>query len=150
MKRRAGAGNLALLCLSLINSSPVTGRKKPPRLTTAAAPKDLTTFRSAKDENNEQERAARAARLAFCVPLDPYPSSFEVPDLVVTSPHVCSGSAELHRSLLVFLDSTRTPSVVCGVRPCLHGWTKMKLSRRVSHTAGTSYKFFFINLRVAQ
>ena len=62
MKRRAGAGNLALLCLSLINSSPVTGRKKPPRLTTAAAPKDLTTFRSAKDENNEQEREPRVPR----------------------------------------------------------------------------------------
>ena len=52
MERRAGAKILALLGLSLINSSPVTGRKKPPRLTTAAAPKDLTTFRSAKDENN--------------------------------------------------------------------------------------------------
>ena len=50
-----------------------------------------------------RERAARAARLAFCVPLDPYPSSFEVPDLVLTSLHACSGSAELHRSLLVFL-----------------------------------------------
>ena len=51
-----------------------------------------------------RERESRAVRLPpFRIPLDPYPSSFKAPDLVLTSPHACSGSAVLHRSLLVFL-----------------------------------------------
>ena len=72
----------------------------------------------AKDDNNQRMMLRRRQNtISQCqyqisrldeppVPLaDPYPSSFEAPDLVLTSPHACTGPAVLQRSLLVSLDA---------------------------------------------